>query len=71
MIQSTNSCETTKKQIRFDGNSIHGGFIATPEELAAHLGKGRAKKGMLDGDTDDGELEVGQVSAMVSDIIEL
>lgn len=42
---------------------------ATPEELAAHLGKGRAKKGMLDGDVDDGELEVGQVSAMVSDII--
>ena len=37
----------------------------TPEELAAHLGRGRAKKGMFEGDLDAGELEVGQVSAMI------
>ena len=37
----------------------------TPEELAAHLGRGRAKKGMFEGDLDAGELEVGQVSAMM------
>jgi enoyl-[acyl-carrier protein] reductase II len=37
----------------------------TSEELAAHLGRGRAKKGMFEGDLDTGELEVGQVSAMI------
>ena len=37
----------------------------TPEELAAHLGRGRAKKGMFEGDLVTGELEVGQVSAMI------
>jgi enoyl-[acyl-carrier protein] reductase II len=35
------------------------------EELAAHLGRGRAKKGMFEGDLVAGELEVGQVSAMM------
>jgi enoyl-[acyl-carrier protein] reductase II len=37
----------------------------TSEELAAHLGRGRAKKGMFEGDLIAGELEVGQVSAMM------
>jgi enoyl-[acyl-carrier protein] reductase II len=37
----------------------------TSEELAAHLGRGRAKKGMFEGDLVAGELEVGQVSAMM------
>ena len=37
----------------------------TSEELAAHLGRGRAKKGMFEGDLIAGELEVGQVSAMI------
>ena len=32
------------------------------------LGKGRAKKGMFEGDLDDGELEIGQVSAMIDSI---
>lgn len=40
----------------------------TPEELAAHLGRGRAKKGMFGGDLDAGELEVGQVSAMIRNV---
>ena len=40
----------------------------TPEELAAHLGRGRAKKGMFEGDLDAGELEVGQVSAMIRNV---
>ncbi len=35
------------------------------EELVAHLGRGRAKKGMFEGDLVAGELEVGQVSAMM------
>jgi enoyl-[acyl-carrier protein] reductase II len=32
------------------------------------LGKGRAKKGMFEGDLDEGELEIGQVSAMLKEI---
>ena len=40
----------------------------TPEELAAHLRRGRAKKGMFEGDLDAGELEVGQVSAMIRSV---
>ncbi|MEP6466250.1 MAG: nitronate monooxygenase [Parafilimonas sp.] len=41
---------------------------ATKEELAAMLGHGRAKKGMLEGDLDEGELEIGEVSALINDI---
>ncbi len=36
--------------------------------LAELLGKGRAKKGMFEGDTTEGELEIGQVSAMINEI---
>jgi enoyl-[acyl-carrier protein] reductase II len=38
------------------------------EELAALLGKGRARRGMLEGDLDEGELEIGQVSGMIDDV---
>jgi len=41
---------------------------ATKEELAQILGRGRAKKGMLEGDLDEGELEIGEVSALIKDI---
>lgn len=41
---------------------------ATREELAAHLGQGRARRGMLEGDLEDGELEIGQVSGLIDDI---
>ncbi len=41
---------------------------ASPDELQQLLGKGRAKKGMFEGDLDNGELEIGQVSAQVHDI---
>ena len=33
------------------------------------LGRGRAKKGMFEGDLEEGELEVGQVSAMIYKIM--
>ena len=39
---------------------------APKEELFALLGKGRAKKGMFEGDLDNGELEIGQVASMIS-----
>ena len=39
---------------------------ASAEELRTLLGKGRAKKGMFEGDLEEGELEMGQVSAIIS-----
>jgi enoyl-[acyl-carrier protein] reductase II len=41
---------------------------ATPESLKAHLGRARAKKGMFEGDLEEGELEIGQVAALINDI---
>ena len=42
---------------------------ASAEELAELLGRGRAKKGMFEGDLDDGELEIGQVAAQINELI--
>lgn len=39
------------------------------EELAQILGRGRAKKGMYEGDMDEGELEIGQVAAGIERIM--
>lgn len=41
---------------------------ASAEELQQLLGRARAKKGMFEGDTEEGELEIGQVSAIIDDI---
>ena len=41
---------------------------ASMEILKELLGKGRAKLGMFEGDTDEGELEIGQVAALVDRI---
>jgi enoyl-[acyl-carrier protein] reductase II len=41
---------------------------ATVEELSAALGKGRARLGMFEGDLDEGELEIGQVSSLIKEI---
>lgn len=38
------------------------------DDLLKLLGKGRAKAGIFDGDLVQGELEIGQVSAMISDL---
>ena len=42
---------------------------ATKEELQALLGRARAKKGMFEGDLEEGELEIGQVSALLDGIL--
>ena len=42
---------------------------ASYEDLKKLLGKGRAKKGMFEGDLVNGELEIGQVSAMLQEIL--
>lgn len=38
---------------------------ATKEQLKDLLGRARAKKGMFEGDMEEGELEIGQVSALI------
>ena len=42
---------------------------ATAEELKEILGRARAKRGMFEGDLEEGELEIGQVSAMLNKIL--
>jgi enoyl-[acyl-carrier protein] reductase II len=41
---------------------------ASEEELKQILGRARAKKGMFEGDMEEGELEIGQVSALIHEI---
>lgn len=41
---------------------------ASKEELAEILGRGRAKKGMFEGDLTEGELEIGQIAANISEL---
>jgi enoyl-[acyl-carrier protein] reductase II len=38
------------------------------DELKALLGRARAKRGMFEGDLEEGELEIGQVSGLIHDI---
>lgn len=42
---------------------------ASKEDLESLLGRGRAKKGMFEGDLTEGELEIGQVSAQIKHIL--
>lgn len=41
---------------------------ANEEELALLLGRARAKKGMFEGDMEEGELEIGQVAAQINKV---
>jgi enoyl-[acyl-carrier protein] reductase II len=41
---------------------------ATSEQLKEKLGRGRAKKGMFEGDMEEGELEIGQISGLIKEI---
>ena len=40
----------------------------TKEELITLLGRARAKKGMFEGDLEEGELEIGQIAGLIHDI---
>jgi enoyl-[acyl-carrier protein] reductase II len=42
---------------------------ASVEELKELLGRGRAKKGMFEGDLENGELEIGQISGHIHDVL--
>ncbi len=41
----------------------------TDEELRRLLGRGRAKRGMFEGDLEEGELEIGQVAALFDEVL--
>lgn len=41
---------------------------ATPDDLKMLLGRARAKRGMFEGDLEEGELEVGQIAGLIRDI---
>jgi enoyl-[acyl-carrier protein] reductase II len=51
-------------------DQVHAAEIrgADEEELKNLLGRARAKKGMFEGDLAEGELEIGQVSAIIKEI---
>ncbi len=51
-------------------NQIQEAIIngATIEEQQVILGKGRAKKGMFEGDLEEGELEIGQIAGLIDTI---
>ncbi|WP_310992365.1 NAD(P)H-dependent flavin oxidoreductase [Aequorivita marina] len=40
----------------------------TKEDLQNHLGRARAKRGMFEGDLEEGELEIGQIAGLIHDI---
>jgi enoyl-[acyl-carrier protein] reductase II len=42
---------------------------ASAGDLQKLLGRGRAKKGMYEGDLEEGELEIGQVSALIDQVL--
>jgi enoyl-[acyl-carrier protein] reductase II len=50
--------------------TIHNAITqgATPEQQKEILGRGRAKKGMFEGDLIEGELEIGQISGLIDSI---
>ncbi|MCE3294341.1 MAG: nitronate monooxygenase [Crocinitomicaceae bacterium] len=52
----------------FDQVMAAYGRDASTEELHELLGRGRAKRGMFEGDLEEGELEIGQVSGMIDEI---
>lgn len=42
---------------------------ANADKLRIFLGRGRAKKGMFEGDLAEGELEIGQVASIINDVL--
>lgn len=44
------------------------GKCATPDDLKELLGRARAKRGMFEGDLEEGELEIGQIVGLINEI---
>jgi len=51
-------------------NDVQELYKSSPstEDLRSFLGRARAKKGMFEGDLEEGELEIGQVAGLIHDI---
>jgi len=51
-------------------NEVQELYLKNPsiDDLKKLLGRARAKKGMFEGDLEDGELEIGQISGLIHDI---
>lgn len=79
IIQSTDSATVlTLKElvpVRLIKNEFYQDILlayqncASKEELQKLLGRGRAKKGMFEGNLKEGELEIGQVAGLIEDIL--
>ncbi|PKG42380.1 NAD(P)H-dependent flavin oxidoreductase [Psychroflexus sp. MES1-P1E] len=52
-------------------NDIESLYTTSPskEDLKQLLGRARAKQGMFEGDLQEGELEIGQISGLIDDVI--
>ena len=44
------------------------GKCPSKEDLIAFLGRARAKRGMFEGNLEDGELEIGQIAGLINEI---
>jgi len=56
-----------KNKFFHDVNALYT-TAPTKEALMALLGRARAKKGMFEGDLEEGELEIGQISGLINEI---
>ncbi|AEV31160.1 2-nitropropane dioxygenase-like enzyme [Owenweeksia hongkongensis DSM 17368] len=60
--------------VRLIRNKFHADVMnayanhATVDDLKTLLGRARAKRGMFEGDLDEGELEIGQISGLIDNI---
>ena len=61
-MNSTNFVRYSKIERAYRNN-------ASVDDLKKILGKGRAKKGIFEGDLKNGELEIGQVSSFLNNIL--
>ena len=52
-------------------NDVQDLYAKSPskEDLVQLLGRGRAKKGMFEGDLEEGELEIGQIAGLIHEIL--
>jgi enoyl-[acyl-carrier protein] reductase II len=78
LVQNEGDTELSLKQltpVRLIKNSFYQQVKAaeskgaTKEELQQLLGRGRAKKGIFEGNLEEGELEIGQVSAGINNVL--
>ncbi len=75
-VQEGDTILTLKKVI--PTRLIRNGFCRTveeaegrgagAEELLELIGRGRPKRGIFEGNLDDGELEIGQIAALIDDL---